>query len=770
MANVTSKDIGLAFVKIQPSMEGFAPALKRGVGEALGEVNASAGEHGEGLAKEYGDGAEKAMPGALAAVGGKMKASLGETLKDVAHSAGILGAGAMIAETVGEALKGAVERYKARNLFELQLKGMGYSKATAQRVANIVVNSVLDTQFKIQDAVKVSNQYLMSGGAVSGLERYMSVVKNMAAVAHRSIEDIGDVLVSANASGKLTGETMERLTERGISARQAIAQHFNMSLDEVDKAVRDRTISFDQFLEAMASDPKYANMANTVGGSFEANIGNIKARLAALLENVISPMLDWVSAKMPVILDQLSSVNKSVGSHREQLQVIMRLLAFMAAMKPFNKLMGQAWAFAKSLNEVRRRTLEQIEASSILRYRNGVLAKSFQVVAFTANTVGKAMWGVVKSVGPLLIFDVLTRLVVELDKRFHFLGKVSRWVADRISDVVDVVVELVEWLQKLIDKFSNWLYVKSHGKIGYKGSKLYKPKRSSSRKSSTAEPTSQDYQPKSYTPASMPVSGVEEKAASASKAATKSAKKSQKYTEQAAKKQQKEAGKANREAEKERERAEKSEQEAEEEQKKREKEQYEQIDKYANKSLDAVQFASQQASTLAQPFITSKGGKALAQSLSTQVSGMFGMAHSAMNLVKLYEDPAGYIMDLANAGWQMVTQRANAAVQAFGGGVSEVNKAGYNLAKDALHVNELETLGLADKVVSSLPDAGQIVTAVGNVGSAYSDRFTSSDMFQKSAKTMLRPIVVNGYSSNDVADKIDQQQRRMNAQYAGVMA
>lgn len=770
MANVTSKDIGLAFVKIQPSMEGFAPALKRGVGEALGEVNASAGEHGEGLAKEYGASAEKAMPGALAAVGGRMKSSLGETLKDVAHSAGILGAGAMIAETVGEALKGAVERYKARNLFELQLKGMGYSKATAQRVANIVVNSVLDTQFKIQDAVKVSNQYLMSGGAVSGLERYMSVVKNMAAVAHRSIEDIGDVLVSANASGKLTGETMERLTERGISARQAIAQHFNMSLDEVDKAVRDRTISFDQFLEAMASDPKYANMANTVGGSFEANIGNIKSRLAALLENVISPMLDWVSAKMPVILDQLSRVNTYFGSHREKLQVIMRLLAFMAAMKPFNKLMGQAWAFTKSLYEVRRRTLEQIEASSVLRYRNGVLAKSFQVVAFTANTVGKAMWGVVKSVGPLLIFDVLTRLVVELDKRFHFLGKVSRWVADRISDVVDVVVELVEWLQKLIDKFNNWLYVKSHGKHGYKGSKLYKPKRSSSRKASTAEPTSQDYQPKSYTPASMPVSGVEEKAASASKAATKSAEKSQKDAEKAAKKKQKEAGKANREAEKERERAEKTEQEAEEEQKKREKEQYEQVDKYANKSLDAVQFASQQASTLAQPFITSKGGKALAQSLSTQVSGMFGMAHSAMNLAKLYEDPAGYIMDLANAGWQMVTQRANAAVQAFGGGVSEVNKAGYNLAKDALHVNELETLGLADKVVSSLPDAGQIVTAVGNVGSAYSDRFTSSDMFQKSAKEMLRPIVVNGYSSNDVADKIDQQQRRMNAQYAGVMA
>lgn len=770
MANVTSKDIGLAFVKIQPSMEGFAPALKRGVGEALGEVNASAGEHGEGLAKEYGAGAEKAMPGALAAVGGRMKSSLGETLKDVAHSAGILGAGAMIAETVGEALKGAVERYKARNLFELQLKGMGYSKATAQRVANIVVDSVLDTQFKIQDAVKVSNQYLMSGGAVSGLERYMSVVKNMAAVAHRSIEDIGDVLVSANASGKLTGETMERLTERGISARQAIAQHFNMSLDEVDKAVRDRTISFDQFLEAMASDPKYANMANTVGGSFEANIGNIKSRLAALVENVISPMLDWVSAKMPVILDQLSRVNTYFGSHREQLQVIMRLLAFMAAMKPFNKLMGQAWAFTKSLYEVRKRTLEQIEASSILRYRNGVLAKSFQVVAFTANTVGKAMWGVVKSVGPLLIFDVLTRLVIELDKRFHFLGKVSKWVADRISDVVDVVVELVEWLQKLIDKFSNWLYVKSHGKLGYKGSKLYKPQRSSSRKASTAEPTFQGHQPKSYTPASMPVSGVEEKAASASKAATKSAEKSQKYTEQAAKKQQKEVGKANREAEKERERAEKSEQEAEEEQKKREKEQYEQVDKYANKSLDAVQFASQQASTLAQPFITSKGGKALAQSLSTQVSSMFGMAHSAMNLAKLYEDPAGYIMDLANAGWKMVTQRANAAVQAFGGGVSEVNKAGYNLAKDALHVNELETLGLADKVVSSLPDAGQIVTAVGNVGSAYSDRFTSSDMFQKSAKTMLRPIVVNGYSSNDVADKIDQQQRRMNAQYAGVMA
>ena len=770
MANVTSKDIGLAFVKIQPSMEGFAPALKRGVGEALGEVNASAGEHGEGLAKEYGDGAEKAMPGALAAVGGKMKASLGETLKDVAHSAGILGAGAMIAETVGEGLKSAVERYKTRNLFELQLKGMGYSKANVQRVADTVLDSVRGTQFKIQDAMKVSNQYLMSGGAVSGLERYMSVVKNMATSANRSIEDIGDALISANASGAMTGDTMERLQERGIAARQVIAQHFNMSLDEVDKAVRDRTISFDQFLEAMASDPKYANIANTVGGSFEANIGNIKSRLAELLENVISPMLDWVSAKMPVILDQLSSVNKSVGSHREQLQVIMRLLAFMAAMKPFNKLMGQAWAFTKSLNEVRRRTLEQIEASSILRYRNGVLAKSFQVVAFTANTVGKAMWGVVKSVGPLLIFDVLTRLVVELDKRFHFLGKVSRWVADRISDVVDVVVELVEWLQKLIDKFSNWLYVKSHGKLGYKGSKLYKPKRSSSRKASTAEPTSQDYQPKSYTPASMPVSGVEEKAASASKAATKSAKKSQKYTEQAAKKQQKEAGKANREVEKERERAEKSEQEAEEEQKKREKEQYEQIDKYANKSLDAVQFASQQASTLAQPFITSKGGKALAQSLSTQVSGMFGMAHSAMNLAKLYEDPAGYIMDLANAGWQMVTQRANAAVQAFGGGVSEVNKAGYNLAKDALHVDGLETLGLADKVVSSLPDAGQIVTAVGNVGSAYSDRFTSSDMFQKSAKTMLRPIVVNGYSSNDVADKIDQQQRRMNAQYAGVMA
>lgn len=770
MANVTSKDIGLAFVKIQPSMEGFAPALKRSVGEALGEVNASAGEHGEGLAKEYGAGAGKAMPGTFAAVGGKMQASLKKTLKGVAQSAGVLGAGALIVKTVGEGLKGAVDRYQARDLFELQLKGMGYSEANAQRVAGIVVDSVRGTQFKIQEAVKVTNQYLMSGGAVSGLERYMSVVKNMAASANRSIEDIGNVLISANASGKMTGDTLERLRERGIAADRVIAQHFNMSLDEVDKAVRARTISFDQFLEAMASDPKYVNIANTVGGSFEANIGNIKSRLAELLENMIRPMLDWVSAKMPMILDQLSSVNKYFESHREQLKAIVHLLAFMAAMKPFNKLMGQAWAFTKSLHEARKSTLAQIEASSILRYRNGALAKSFQVVAFTANTVGKALWGVVKSVTPLLIFDVLTRLVVELDKRFHFLGKASKWVADRISDVVDVVIELVEWLQKLIDKFNNWLYTKSHGKLGYEGSKHYKPQRSSSGKASTAEPTFQDYQPESYTPASMPVSDVEEKAASASKAATKSAEKSQKDAEKAAKKQQKEAEKANREAEKERERAEEAEQEAEEEQKKREKEQYEQVDKYANKSLDAVQFASQQASTLAQPFITSKGGKALAQSLSTQLSGMFGMAHSAMNLAKLYEDPAGYIIDLANAGWQMVTQRANAAVQAFGGGVSEVNKAGYNLAKDALHVDELETLGLADKVVSSLPDAGQIVTAVGNVGSAYSDRFTSSDMFQESAKAMLRPIVVNGYSSNDVADKIDQQQRRMNAQYAGVMA
>ena len=303
MANVTSKDIGLAFVKIQPSMEGFAPALKRGVGEALGEVNASAGEHGEGLAKEYGVGAEKAMPGALAAVGAKMRASLGETLKGVAESAGVLGAGAMIVETVGGALKGAVERYKTRDLFELQLKGMGYSKANVQRVADTVLDSVRGTQFKIQDAMKVSNQYLMSGGAVSGLERYMSVVKNMATSANRSIEDIGDALISANASGAMTGDTMERLQERGIAARQVIAQHFNMSLDEVDKAVRARTISFDQFLEAMASDPKYANIANTVGGSFEANIGNIKSRLAELLENMVSPMLDWVSAKMPMILN-----------------------------------------------------------------------------------------------------------------------------------------------------------------------------------------------------------------------------------------------------------------------------------------------------------------------------------------------------------------------------------------------------------------------------------------------------------------------------------
>lgn len=211
---------------------------------------------------------------------------------------GAAAAGASIAAILGTALVKGFGRLNAIDQATAKLKGLGHSADGVKVIMDNALASVKGTAFGLGEAAGVA-AVLVASGIKPGkdLTRTLKLMADTATIAGTDMTEMNNVFGRIAASGKLTGESMQQLLERGIPIGSMLSKSLGIPLAEVGELVKAGKIDFDTFQTAMEGTLGGAALAS--GKTFSGAMKNVGAALGRLGASIIGP----VFTKLPGILD-----------------------------------------------------------------------------------------------------------------------------------------------------------------------------------------------------------------------------------------------------------------------------------------------------------------------------------------------------------------------------------------------------------------------------------------------------------------------------------
>ena len=222
-------------------------------------------------------------------VTGKIKDMAGK-IKDIAGSIGNM------------VISGGIDR--ALNLENAKAKMSTFTKSTEQldEIMKNVQDSVDGTKFSMDAAATVAAG-LFAAGIKEGpqMERSLRLVGDAAQVSGRSMDEIGAIFNKVAASGKLTGQELNQLSDSGIPVLQLLADSTGKSVEEVKKLVSAGKIGFEEFADAM--EKGLGGAAQKAGATFTSSLDNLKSALSRMGAEIMTPLLEGITPVMNNVKD-----------------------------------------------------------------------------------------------------------------------------------------------------------------------------------------------------------------------------------------------------------------------------------------------------------------------------------------------------------------------------------------------------------------------------------------------------------------------------------
>lgn len=288
MSNV---ELANAWVNIVPDTKDIAPGVKK----ALGVVDKSAEKAGNSM-------------------GQKLSGALSKSLK-----AGAVAAGAAVGGVLAGSIAKGFGRMTAIEGAEAKLKGLGNSAEDVAGIMDNALASVKGTANGLGEAATVSAS-MVAAGIKPGeeLERTLKTVGDTAAIAGRSMEDVGLIFGSVAARGKLQGDDMLQLMSSGIPVLQLLAEETGKTSGEISDMVSAGEIDFATFESAMRNGLGGAalEMGNTVQGA----VKNVGAAMGRFGEALIGPIYNSSPKLLSAVTGLFDSLTDAVKPVSEQLE------------------------------------------------------------------------------------------------------------------------------------------------------------------------------------------------------------------------------------------------------------------------------------------------------------------------------------------------------------------------------------------------------------------------------------------------------------------
>lgn len=283
-------ELATAWISIRASTGG----MKGDVQKALTGIENQAGKSGQTM-------------------GQKISSGIGSTLKKGAVATGVAAGAAL-----GTALTKGIGRLNAIEQAESKLTGLGHSASTVQGAMDSALKAVKGTAFGLDEAATTASM-VMAAGIKPGkeLEQVLTTVGDTAAIAGTSMAEMGDIFGKVAAKGKLQGDDLNRLTERGIPALQLLSEELGVTTEEAQKMASNGEISFEIFERAMRRGVGGAaqDMGNTTQGAFK----NMMAAMGRFGATLAGPFFTQAGSVFRGLTDMFDNLDAKAGPVMERL-------------------------------------------------------------------------------------------------------------------------------------------------------------------------------------------------------------------------------------------------------------------------------------------------------------------------------------------------------------------------------------------------------------------------------------------------------------------
>lgn len=308
-------------------------------GKATGDGDAAGGGFVSGVRARLGQLAGMNPFGGLRApatqAGNEAGAQISAGIESGAKSRGLGGLGTWLkggligivggaAAAAGKVFSAGFSRYTSLENANQKLNALSKSlKLTQTDIDGIMKGAqkaVEGTSFSMAEAADVASAAVASNiKPGQQLDQTLKTIANTAAIAGTDMASMGAIFNKAAASGKVQGDILAQLGDRGVPAVQWLAKELGVTAEEVYKLGSDGKISFEQFERAMRNgmDPEAAKMmGDTLSGSmknFQAAIGRLGGEVMKVAGPALKGMFDGGIKSLNTLTGMVGPFMSSIG-------------------------------------------------------------------------------------------------------------------------------------------------------------------------------------------------------------------------------------------------------------------------------------------------------------------------------------------------------------------------------------------------------------------------------------------------------------------------
>lgn len=271
--------------------------------------------------------------------GGFFSTGFGKAMK-----VGVIGTvatvGASAAAVFGTAMSKGFARAGAIEDAQAKLRGLGHEAESVESIMDNVRDSVTGTAYGLGEATTVAAN-MVAAGIEPGekLTATLATLADTASITGSGFDEMGSIFSKMAANGRLTGEAMAQLTDRGLPVLQMLKDEYNLTTEEAQKWVKDGKVSFEMFSDLM--EKNIGDAAENAGQTFSGASANIGAALGRLGEKFAKPIMDTLRDSFNAAIPALDAVGEALDPVAEKFgtvlaeQVLPKVEAGLAALPGF---------------------------------------------------------------------------------------------------------------------------------------------------------------------------------------------------------------------------------------------------------------------------------------------------------------------------------------------------------------------------------------------------------------------------------------------------
>lgn len=235
------------------------------------------------------------------AVGAKAQ-SLGDSLTShITKPAGI----AAIA-MAGITAKLGFDRLEGLDTAKAKLEGLGYSGKEVETITDQVTDAIKGGMTTMAEGTDIAAGALAAGvHQGKDLKKYIQLVGDAAAGANRPVGEMATIFNRVKGQGKLMTEELNSIEDGMPGFSQAMAKHYDVSMEKFREMVSDGKVQSKDFLTVM--DDFAGGMAESYSQSFEGMWKNTQAYIGQIGQGFLSGVFQQAKGSLKEFEDLLSS-------------------------------------------------------------------------------------------------------------------------------------------------------------------------------------------------------------------------------------------------------------------------------------------------------------------------------------------------------------------------------------------------------------------------------------------------------------------------------